>query len=170
VAELIQKERLQPSLLDRLADDEPGTRQESREKRVLSLRNLREAVLRDLTWLLNAGNLEAAEDLSAYPLVAQSVVNFGLPELAGNTASSIDVIDVERLLRKVIVDFEPRILRNSLKVRAVLDEAAMSHNSLVFEIEGELWAQPLPLHLFLRTQIDLEGGGATLREGGRGAG
>jgi type VI secretion system protein ImpF len=28
--------------------------------------------------------------------------------------------------------------------------------ALVFEIEGELWAQPIPLHLFLETSIDVE--------------
>ena len=42
----------------------------------------------------------------------------------------------------------------------------MSHNALVFHIEAELWAQPLPLRLFLRTEIDLENGGAVVTEGG----
>ena len=36
MAELTPKERLQPSLLDRLTDDEPEQQQESRDKRVLS--------------------------------------------------------------------------------------------------------------------------------------
>ena len=53
MAELTQKERLQPSLLDRLTDDEPPTQQESREKRVLSMHKLRLFVLRDISWLLN---------------------------------------------------------------------------------------------------------------------
>lgn len=34
--ELTSKERLQPSLLDRLTDEERDTRQETRDKRVLS--------------------------------------------------------------------------------------------------------------------------------------
>jgi type VI secretion system protein ImpF len=34
MAELTQKDRLQPSLLDRLTDDEPDKLQESREKRI----------------------------------------------------------------------------------------------------------------------------------------
>ena len=63
MAELTQQERLQPSLLDRLTDDEPEKKQESREKRVVSLRRLREGVLRDLAWLLNTSNLAVLEDL-----------------------------------------------------------------------------------------------------------
>ena len=39
--ELAPKERLQPSLLDRLTDEEPGTTQESRERRVLALDTMR---------------------------------------------------------------------------------------------------------------------------------
>jgi len=40
VAELTAQERLQPSLLDRLTDDEPDQSQESREKRVLLMSRL----------------------------------------------------------------------------------------------------------------------------------
>jgi type VI secretion system protein ImpF len=54
MAELTPQERLQPSLLDRLTDEEPDQLQESREKRVLSMSRLRDFVLRDLAWLFNA--------------------------------------------------------------------------------------------------------------------
>ncbi|MFN5622686.1 MAG: type VI secretion system baseplate subunit TssE, partial [Planctomyces sp.] len=52
MAELTTQDRLQPSLLDRLIDHEPQQTQESRDKRVLSLKKLREAVVRDIGWLL----------------------------------------------------------------------------------------------------------------------
>jgi type VI secretion system protein ImpF len=61
MAELTPKDRLQPSLLDRLTDEEPDQPQESREKRVLSLNRLRESVLRDLAWLFNASRVEWRE-------------------------------------------------------------------------------------------------------------
>jgi type VI secretion system protein ImpF len=85
MAELFQKERLQPSLLDRLADDEPYKKAESREQRVLSFQKLKQSVLRDLQWLLNAGCLETVQDLSDYPQVKQSVLNFGIPDLTPGT-------------------------------------------------------------------------------------
>jgi type VI secretion system protein ImpF len=137
----------------------------------LSLRRLREGVRRDLTWLLNTTNLASTEDLGAFPLVAGSVLNFGIPDLAGATAASADLRSLERALRDAIAAFEPRILRHTIKVRAALDEAQMSHNALTFVIEGELWAQPLPLQLYLKTEIDLEGSTVRVTDyGSRGPG
>jgi type VI secretion system protein ImpF len=169
MAELTQKERLQPSLLDRLTDDEPHQRQESRDKRVLSPARLRECVRRDLTWLLNTTNLAASEELDRHPEVLRSVLNYGMPDLAGHTSSSVDVRALERLLCKVIWDFEPRLIKSSVKVRVFADEEKMNHNAMCFDIEAELWAQPLPLRLFLRTEIDLETGGVNVSDlGGQG--
>jgi type VI secretion system protein ImpF len=165
--ELSLEERLQPSLLDRLTDDEPQQQQESRLQRVLTLHQLRESVLRDLTWLLNTGNLESAEELTSYPYVAQSVVNYGIPDLAGLTVKTVSPSELERVVRQAILQFEPRILPGTVRVRATTSDEEMSHNSLVFYIEGELWFHPLPLPLFLKTEVDLELGNVTVVEQGK---
>ena len=164
MAELTQKERLQPALLDRLTDDDPEHRQESREKRVLSVRRLRESVLRDLAWLLNASRLDSLQDLDDYPQAAHSVLNYGIPDMTGLTASGVDVTAIERAVRQAIWDFEPRILRQTVRVRARVDPARMSHNALTFDIEGQLWAQPVPLQIFLKTELDLELGEVVVTE------
>jgi type VI secretion system protein ImpF len=156
LAELTHKERLQPSLLDRLTDLEPEKTQESREQRVFPLTRLREAVLRDLAWLLNTTNLAAGQDLGPYPQVVSSVLNYGMPDLSGTTVAGTDASGLERALRQAIADFEPRILRHTLSVRLEINEGQMSHNAMTFLIEGELWAQPVPLRLYLKTEIDLE--------------
>jgi type VI secretion system protein ImpF len=166
MAELTQKERLQPSLLDRLTDNEPEQRQESRDKRILSPSKLRESVRRDLTWLFNTPNMATMTDLTNYPHVAESVVNYGLPSLSGQTTSSVDIPEMERLLRQAIWTFEPRLNKNSIRVRLVADPLLMSHNALSFSIEAELWAQPIPLRLFLKTEIDLEAGNAVVVDAG----
>src|SRR4249920_3666068 len=134
MAELTPKERLQPSLLDRLTDDEPDKRQESRDKRVLSPSRLRESVRRDLSWLFNTVNLAATDDLEDYPQVERSTLNYGLPDLAGRTTSSVDKVTLERLLRRAIWDFEPRLTRNSVKVRLVTDYDQMNHNAMCLNI------------------------------------
>ena len=164
MAELVHQERLQPSLLDRLTDDDSRSAVESREQRVLSVRRLRDCVLRDLSWLLNSSSLPAAEDSVEYPLVSHSVLNYGISDLTGQTSAGIDVAALERMLRQAIWDFEPRILRNSVRVRAVEGNTELDHNTLVFEIEGDLWAQPVPLQLYLRTEIDLEAGNVAVVE------
>lgn len=156
MAELSHKERLQPSLLDRLTDHEPGNTQEAREQRVFSLQRLRETVLRDLSWLLNTTNLASAEDLAGHPEVARSVLNFGIPDLSGRPLVGTEVAVLERRLRQSIADFEPRIISQTLKVTLALNEGQMNRNALTFLIEGDLWAQPVPLHLYLRTEIDPE--------------
>jgi type VI secretion system protein ImpF len=164
MAELTTKERLQPSLLDRLTDDEPDKLQESREKRILSSQRLRDSVRRDLNWLFNTTNLAAVQSLEAYPEVERSTVNYGLPDLAGRTASSIDRDLMERLLRRAIWEYEPRLLRSSIRVQLSVDANELNHNAMNFSIQAELWAQPLPLRLFLRTDLDLETGEAAVSE------
>ncbi|MEJ2455369.1 MAG: type VI secretion system baseplate subunit TssE [Candidatus Thiodiazotropha sp.] len=159
-----QQEQLQPSLLDRLLDDEPGKRRESHDKRVISMRRLRQCVLRDLAWLLNTTHLASTEDLNATPAVARSVLNYGIGELSGQLVSSMDFGRLEHALRQSILDFEPRILPQSLRVRPLREPAQESHNRLVFEIEGQLWAVPAPSHLLLRTEIDLDEGEVTLTD------
>jgi len=164
MVELTPKERLQPALLDRLTDNEPDKTVESREQRVISVEKLRRSVIRDLEWLLNAVNLSSTVDLEPYPLVASSVLNYGLPAFGGHPASSFDTATLERHIRQAIWNFEPRILRNTLQVRAVLDESQMNRHAIAFEISGELWAQPLPIRLFLKTEIDLEDNHARVLE------
>ena len=165
MAELTPRERLQPSLLDRLTDTDPEGKAESRERRVLSIQRLRTAVLRDLGWLLNTGHLETTEDLDAFPYARQSVINYGIPDLSGLSASGAETGQLEKAVRKAIVDFEPRINGQNLKVSIDIDSDQMSRNAMVFKIEGELWAQPTPLALFLKTEVDLETGDVTVTEG-----
>jgi len=158
MAELVAKERLQPSLLDRLTDYAPGENTESREQRVMSYRQLRQSVMRDLSWLLNTAAFESLEDLSNVPFVAHSVLNYGIPALSGTTFSSVESGSLARKIKQAIVDFEPRILAASLNIEVFTADDQMSHKSLSFKIEGDLWAQPLPIHLFIRSDLDLETG------------
>ena len=152
-------ERLQPALLDRLTDDEPDKKLEPREARLLSRSRLRQAVLRDLAWLFNSTRLDADTDLNKAPLARRSVVNFGLPALSGKTATSLDATDLTRAIRQSILDFEPRILPGTLQIRTLLEAGSLDHHNVIgVEIRGQLWAQPVPLELLVRTEIDLETG------------
>ena len=92
------KDRLQPSLLDRLTDFRPDKKRESSSQQVLSQKQFKDAVIRDLGWLLNSVSMDSVFDLSAYPEVKNSVLNYGLPDISGHTASSIDSSDLEKRL------------------------------------------------------------------------
>lgn len=158
MAGLTLQERLQPALLDRLTDEAPDAGRESVSQRVLTLNRLRDCVLRDLSWLLNSVNLGDPTIAAQYPQVAVSVLNYGLPDLAGLTTSIIDADELARMIRQIIWDFEPRILRHSLQVRVGSGVPRGAPNSLTFEIRGEVWAQPVPLELLVKTELDLETG------------
>jgi type VI secretion system protein ImpF len=140
-------------------------------KRVLSAQKLRDDVIDNLLSLLGTTHLAAvSRDLSDYPEAAKSVVNYGIPDLAGVTASSIDTAALARSVREAVVVFEPRLNKSSLQVRAIVAGERMAHNTLVFEIEGELWGDPTPLRLFLQTRVDLETGSVAIVPGSRGGG
>jgi type VI secretion system protein ImpF len=155
-------ERLQPCLFDRLIDENPENRLESRNQRIISLSRYRDAVLRDLVWLLNASAHVEAEELDEFPEVEKSVFNFGKHGLSGLVASSLDPSNLEEEIARAIVQFEPRIIRETLSVRAVVGEQNPNPNQLAFEIHGELWAQPFPEKLFLKTALDIENGTVVL--------
>jgi type VI secretion system protein ImpF len=74
-------------------------------------------------------------------------------------ASSLEVSDLERAVRQAILDFEPRILPHTLRVNALVELSELDHHNVIgIEIQGQLWAQPVPLDLLVRTEIDLETG------------
>jgi len=164
MAELAPRERLQPSLLDRLTDHEPDKTVEARERRVLSERGLREGVLRDLAWLLNATSLVSTGELPRLPHLAGSVLNYGLPAISGVSLANMERADLERAIRQAIWDFEPRLIRSSVSVKAMSAQGAIS--KIVFEIEADLWAQPYPERLYLKTELDLDLGQLSLLDTG----
>ena|SRR5438105_6305621 len=154
--ELAVIERLQPCLLDRLTDDDPKNSQESRAQRVISLQRYRQGVLRDLQWLFSASAHLSHEGQSTfsiedYPEAASSVINFGTRHLFGLMTPNMR--DLERQLTAALYTFEPRILRNSLKVRSQIEG-----NLVVLEVEGDLWASPVPERLHIKTKLDIETG------------
>ena len=161
------RERLLPSLLDRLIDEAPRERAESRQRRAFSMADLKRAVRRDLEWLLNTVSLEAVTPLDAEPAVRDSVINFGLPALAGITPNHAGRAAVQKRLREAILAFEPRILADTLRIVLERDEEGPDEpadGSLVFRIEGMLWGQPLPEALYLRTEVDLDRGRVSVAE------
>ena len=98
-------------------------------------------------------------------MLAESVLNFGLPSLSGQLASKLDIGGLENAIRQAILRFEPRILADTLQVTALEASNVLdTHNVIEFEIRGHLWSQPVPLEILLRTQLDLEAGQIEMRD------
>ena len=143
----------------------PNVELEPADRRMLSMRRLRECVLRDLGWLFNSLNLESAQDLDSVPQVASSVLNFGLPSFAGRMASSIDPVESAERLRRAVELFEPRL--SGVRVRPQPPSTEESDGTLEFTIEAQLWGYPTPQQLQLHTKIDTMTGDIAVTEGRR---
>ncbi|CAN5332629.1 type VI secretion system baseplate subunit TssE [soil metagenome] len=160
-----ERERLQPALLDRLIDDSPLDKQDRVDQRSVSKSQLRQAILRDLASLFNAVRPNWI-DMDPIPQVRTSVLNYGLPPMAGEQVSQLDIAALELSIRNAILTYEPRILPNTLAVHAIENDAILdTHNQIAIRLSGQLWAQPIPLEFLIRTELDLETGQIIVREG-----
>lgn len=155
--DLAESERLQPSLLDRLTDREPGQVKESARERVIDVRKLREIIQRDLGWLLNTANNEAEIDPELYPHASSSTLNYGIADIAGKLASNESIRNLEAIVKRAVLNLEPRLIAETLEVATIsADEGPNSQLSI--DIRGELWASPVPVELFLRTHFNVADG------------
>jgi|SRR6516162_7090741 len=159
-------DKLQPCLLDRLTDEEPGNREEGRNQRIISIQRYRAGVLRDLEWLFNSighfpdetvGELTFADYEEAY----RSVINYGIRQLYVRLTP--DIQEIEKMLTDAILVFEPRINSRTLRVTVSIEGNVVS-----IELAGELWVNPLPERLYIKTELDLESSQCSMREGGNG--
>lgn len=173
-------QRINPTLFDKLVADleMDGLRDESVEVRGMdrtSLRfytvprierfneaALRTTVLRELNWLLNTISLASAEDLSAAPEVASSVLNYGLADLTGSLLTRPGVQSRAREMREAVARFEPRVARGSLEVEVDPDRTRAS--SVGFVIRGDLISAVAALPVEFRSDVEIETGAVAFRE------
>jgi type VI secretion system protein ImpF len=159
-------DRLQPTLLDRLTNERPDRTHDTPSELLISRRQLRQIILRDLSWLLNATNTESEIDFGLMQDAGRSTINFGLPAFSGRLASQVKFEDLQKALHAAILQFEPRIVPSSLQVLVAnqVDLDNTVHNLVVLEIRGQIWATPYPIEMLLKSRIDLETGTVTLHD------
>ena len=165
MAEHLLTERLQPSLLDRLTDEDPTNPRETRDSRVIDLRRLREIVMRDLSWLLNTFDNSSLIDADRYPHASNSVLGYGVEEVAGEYSTVDRTQRIRASIHKAIERFEPRIIPGTLSV-VLRDEEKAGQTVVSFDIVADMWAQPLPMELYLRSEVDITTGELRLERPG----
>jgi len=137
------------SVLDRLLDDEPEYQGDEPQADYQSgLRRLRESVIRDLGWLLNArvGRSPVYDGSGRHeqdPLHG-TVVRFGIPDI-----TTVDLKNEERReqmghsILNAIKRYEPRLDFVSVQV----DEDEAERGQTVFKVAGRLLVDPEPIRL-----------------------
>lgn len=159
-------------LLQELAGLEEERREAAARTAQLGMRELRALVLRDLETLLNTEGLEgfAAEEdgrrvalLDGLPEAARSIVNYGIPALAGKVHTRADCDALAQGIARAIERFEPRLAKIRVAPEGLPeDPGAPATSPASFLVEGELWGFPVPEPLRLRTVLDLEEGRARI--------
>ena len=146
--------RITPSVLDRLIDERPDQTQEAPATRQTSLRLLKQAVKRDLEWLLNsrATPETVPEGLTE---VNRSLVLYGLPDL---TTASVKSPDDRSRLRDAVAEtvrlFEPRLEG----VEVSLESEVETERAIRFRIDARLKVDPAPEPVTFDTTLQLASG------------
>jgi type VI secretion system protein ImpF len=154
-----QAEATTGSLLDRLSirsTDQIAAATVSRGD--LQATSPRESILRNLQWLLNTTCLESCRDLERWPHIRRSVLNFGIPELSGQYLSSVDSERLEQQMARAIILFEPRLVPESVQVRAIADGTQTTARGLTLIVTGECLPTLSSALVHLTAHIDVESG------------
>lgn len=155
------------SIFDRLIDEEPRKLKDNKPQQAVNIAKFRQAVLRDILYLLNTTSLHSEElEILLPENVRSSTLNYGIPALSGVNLSDVDWVKIEKSITKALIDFEPRLDTESLKVMVFIEnEIQLQHNQLLIEIKGMLKLNPYPKEFWLKTTIDVETGLFSLIDG-----
>jgi len=132
--------RVTQSILDRLLDYDPRESREPPKSRTTSLTELRQAVKRDLEWLLNTRCVLDPEATELEEL-RKSVAFYGMPDITGVSVQS--PVEQKRLITAMetaLRNFEPRFL----DAKVTLEPVNNVDRQLKFRIEARLDVDPVP--------------------------
>ena len=148
-----------PSVLDRLIDQEPKRRSESMPTPARSVRAVKEALRRDLEFLMNTRRV-GEEPPDSMKELRQSVYSYGLSDI---TSMKLHTSTEQQLfLREIetcIAIFEPRLVRTKVRVRTSEDSPHLVH----FAIEGLLRVDPEPIPIRFDSFLELNNGTYLIR-------
>ena len=178
--EKTSRSRLNPTIFDKLVADNSITGMRGGELEELDEKSpinqyfsppqlerfneaaLRATVRREIGWILNTTNLDAAIDLEAYPQVASSVLNYGVPDLAGKALTGRLVLQRARDIRAALLAFEPRIEPATLEVE--VSERVERENSITFVIKADVRSAVRAIPIKFRTDLEVETAEVMIRD------
>ncbi len=135
----VKEDYLQPSLLDRLIDDEQTPVEGPVHYRRIGVKQIKEWLIRDIENLLNTRRSLLLASKESEEL-DNSLLAYGIPDYsAENPASPFVKRNLRREIEQAILKFEPRL--KNVAVR--LSEQQDNTRALQFRISGVLDVQPL---------------------------
>jgi type VI secretion system protein ImpF len=148
---------VQPSLLDRLTDNDPRSSADARTTFAESVRRFKASLQRDLEWLLNTRRIAEPLPEDWFEQVPRSVYYFGIPDITSLSRDTRDSRNI--LLRDVeaaIATFEPRL--TDVRITVVEAEGEQFRRELRFHIEATLRMDPTPEQVVFDTVLNFASG------------
>ena len=148
------------SVLDRLIDYEPDVSREAIASRSKNLRQLKEALRRDLEWLLNtrqvAGGLPPdLEELN------RSLAAYGIPDFTNlNITNSDDQKRIRTEIEDAVRIFEPRLE----SVNVSFQPSSSNDGKIHFRIDANLKIEPAPEPITFDTTVQMGSGQYVVKE------
>jgi type VI secretion system protein ImpF len=142
---------LLPSVIDRLIDDDPTVSREVSKSNLHVLRDLKQAVRRDLENLLNTRCRPIAwpEELTE---LETSLVNYGIPDFTGSNLQAAEDPDILfRAIETAIQNFEPRL--TLVRVEPLVNQDQLDR-ALRFRIDAVLHVEPIEEKVLFNSMLE----------------
>ena len=146
---------VQPPLLDRLVDLDRTAAADPPQSRSAAVRALRDAIRRDLEWLLNTR--QTSRDIpKPFTLLRESVFNYGLPDITSiSLRTKPDADNLLAALEQTIARFEPRLAEIKVFAR---EPFSRLERTLHFHVEALLLVDPAPEAIVFDTILKVDRG------------
>lgn len=146
--------RISPSIIDQLVDLDPRSSADAYTSRSLSVAELKQAVRRDIEWLLNARRVAYKID-AGLEEVNRSVFAYGIPDITATGARDLnEQARLKNSIETAIRNFEPRLIGLSVEI----DSVESVHKQLRFRIEASLDVEPAPEPIVFDTVVEVGSG------------
>jgi len=144
--------KVQQSLLDRLIDKDPASSVDPQTAWATSVKELKDAVRRDLEWLLNTRRIvHTAPD--SFTELTQSLYHYGLPDVSSLSADSPETeVRLMRQVEETIKLFEPRLSNVRVSAAPVDEKGA---RQIRFLIDALLEMEPSPEQVVFDTVLEI---------------
>jgi len=147
---------VQPSLLDRLTDDDPRSPADSRISYGESLVNFKASVQRDLEWLLNTRRTPTPAP-EEFEEVNHSLYHYGIPDITSLSRDSADArMHLLSQVEEALALFEPRLA--NVRISMVETEGEALRRELRFVVEATLRLDPTPEQVLFDTVLHFSSG------------
>lgn len=128
----------------------------------ISAADLQRRVAHDLEDLMNTVNFAASTDLTDFPAVATSILNYGFTDISRRAIDDMSVVEIGAEIETALAIFEPRLAAGSVTARRddTVDSAELK---LRFVVSAEIDCDPLNLPVEFVAELEQDTGKIAVR-------